>query len=74
MAYCRCDGKCKVYMYRSVTGKYCFNIAGSCREVCITEPEEALRKLKDLKIQGLGVPNYAIERLKDEIKRGIHSN
>lgn len=68
MAYCRFDGECKVYMYHSVTGKFCFNIAGSCREVCITDPEEALRKLKDLKAQGLRVPNYAIKRLEDEIK------
>lgn len=82
MSYCRCDGECKVYMYRCITGGFQFHLAndvvlkdpGASMDFYIKEPKEALRKLKRLQTQGFGVPEYATERLEDEIKKGFHRN
>lgn len=71
MAYCRFSNTCKVYMYHSVFGGYQFHLSGPVvngdTDFLIKDPNEALRKLKRLKTQGFGVPDYAIERLESEI-------
>ena len=68
MAYCRADGVCKVYMYRG-SGGYVFHVPQK-PSFSVRTPEEALKKLQGLKAAGMGIPEYAIERLKTEIRAG----
>lgn len=73
MAYCRFNDTCKVYMYSSVLGGYQFHISGFAdpydgkTDFNVEDPEEALRILIDMREKNYGIPDYALERLKEEI-------
>lgn len=77
MSYCRCGNDSDVYLYASGDGSggyiYCFHIGFNAPEkhkganFYVKTAEEALKKLIDLKADGLKVPKSAITRLKNEM-------
>lgn len=72
MAYCRWGKDSDVYMYYG--GGYMFHLGWqvkdetSTSDFSVATAEEALHRLKRIKTQGYKVPDYAIERLEQEIK------
>jgi len=63
-------------MYAHILGGYQFHLSNDRAKKLksgqpdfrILDPKAALRKLKRLQTQGFGVPDYAIERLQEEVE------
>lgn len=75
MAYCRCDESgCKVYMFAGLNG-YNFHFSNELnpqpKSFYVETAEEALEKLIEYQNAGLGVPDYAIEKLASEIEADL---
>ena len=66
MAFCRWSEDCDVYIYASVYGG--FTIAGEGHFDTRLETIDELKRLKSL---GKKIPQEVIDRLQDEINRGL---
>lgn len=78
MSYARCGEDSDVYVLLMVGGYTIWPCMGKEQVIKIfpgkqfvefiyNTPEECLNKLLELKVMGLLIPDYALERLKDEI-------
>lgn len=76
MAYCRFGPDSDVYVYESIYGGFDFFLANKTnlgeKDLSFTIPtiEEAIHRLERMKIQGYKVPDYAIESMKKDSKKG----
>jgi len=76
MAYCRGGDDSDLYMYHNISGGYAFWIARQTalgeKDLSFVVPtaEAALHRLKRMKTQGYLIPDYAIDRLAEEIMNG----
>jgi len=61
-------------MFRNFDGEYEFlvgaSMTGDDLRFVMKDARAALRKLKRLQVQGFGVPDEAIDRLREEIDQG----
>lgn len=75
MAYCRNTGiNSEVYLYKGFNGKFYFHLSRKANgtptfiNFVKDNTKKALDKLDRLRRQGYKIPDYAFERLKQELK------
>jgi hypothetical protein len=73
MAYCRHGDDSDLYMFKTFTDSYHFSISRKnslgkeALDFSVLTSNQALRRMKRMKTQGFKVPQYAIDRLSEEI-------
>lgn len=71
MAYCRFGSDCDVYLFANLRGRYEFWTATpsepASQAFFADTSQEALQKLQELREKGLRIPQYAFDRLQDEL-------